>query len=215
MFLDEITNLPQAMQVKLLRVFQEKKLHRVGGRKDINVDVRIIVATNIGLLEAVRQGVFREDLFHRLNEFETSLPPLRCRKDDIPLLVKYFLNISNKELGKNVKKFSTRAIRMLMDYNWPGNVRELKNIVKRAVLLSESQVIKPEHLSFSEGDISGEDRGWINLGDDATLKDKMQKAERALIKAALKKTGGSKIKAAKLLQINRKALYRKIKSLNL
>ena len=214
LFLDEIGNLTDAIQMKLLRVIQEKKVQHLGGKKDITIDVRIIVATKTNLSEAMRVGTFRDDLYHRLNEFQINLPPLRERREDIPVLAKYFLEEANHELNRNIKGFSNEVIKFFVSYNWPGNVRELKNLVKRAVLLSDSEQINPSHLSLNNTAAVSPNKA--NSADNLTSFSDASKAfERDLIKNALEKAEGNKIKAAKILQINRKALYRKMKSLNL
>ena len=218
LFLDEIGNLTDAIQMKLLRVIQEKKVQHLGGRKDITIDVRIIVATKTNLSEAMRVGTFRDDLYHRLNEFQINLPPLRERREDIPVLAKYFLEEANHELNRNIKGFSNEVMKFFLGYNWPGNVRELKNLVKRAVLLSDAEQISPSHLSLNNNTANNTpvSQNKANLTDALTSFEDASKAfERDLIKNALEKAEGNKIKAAKILQINRKALYRKMKSLNL
>jgi len=141
LFLDEISNLPIISQSKFLRAIQEKKIQRLGSKKTVNINVRIIVATNSSLQKSVNRGEFREDLFHRLNEFKIELPSLTERKDDIPNLTKYFISEANKEFGKNVRNLSSGAYEILTNYNWPGNIRELKNVIKRAVLLTDSEII--------------------------------------------------------------------------
>jgi len=218
LFLDEIGNLTDAIQMKLLRVIQEKKVQHLGGKKDITIDVRIIVATKTNLSEAMRVGTFRDDLYHRLNEFQINLPPLRERREDIPVLAKYFLEEANHELNRNIKGFSNEVMKFFLGYNWPGNVRELKNLVKRAVLLSDAEQISPSHLSLNNNTANNTpvSQNKANLTDALTSFEDASKAfERDLIKNALEKAEGNKIKAAKILQINRKALYRKMKSLNL
>ena len=218
LFLDEITNLSDAIQMKFLRVVQERKLQHLGGRKDIKVDARIIVATKTNLSDEVRAGRFRDDLFHRLNEFHIDLPPLRERKEDIPVLAKYFLDEANNELNKKIKGFSAEAMKFLLEYPWPGNVRELKNLIRKAVLLSDSEDISCQHLSINhptEAITTTALQSSLQLQEDSSFKDITQEFERRLIKDALSKAGGNKIKAAKILQINRKALYRRMKSLGL
>ncbi len=213
LFLDELTNLSETHQMKLLRVLQERKFQRIGGKKVIDVDVRIIAASNVKLFDAVQSGKFRNDLYYRLNEFHINLPQLKDRKDDIPILAKYFLDEANKELSKNVKGFSPEAGKLLLSYGWPGNVRELKNVVRRAVLLCEAEKITTEELGINAAfDIasSSPDGDSPNSLEDAT-----KQVERELILKALEQTGGNKIKAAKLLQMNRKTLYRKLKSLGI
>jgi DNA-binding NtrC family response regulator len=215
LFLDELTNLTEANQIKLLRVLQERKIQRIGGKKTIPIDVRIICASNVKLSDAVKNGKFRSDLFYRLNEFHVDLPLLKDRKDDIPILTKHFMDEANEELSKNIKIISKEAARMLLNYNWPGNVRELKNVVRRAVLLTDTDTMQPEALSFTlipeEDEVSENE----NLKEPNSLEDATKEVEKKMIINALEQTGGNKIKAAKILQMNRKTLYRKIKSLSL
>ncbi len=215
LFLDELTNLTEANQMKLLRVIEERKVQRLGGKKTIDADVRIIAASNVKLHDAVKTGKFRNDLFYRLNEFHINLPLLKDRKDDTPILAKYFLDLANRELSKNVKGFTPEAAKQLLNYSWPGNVREMKNIVRRAVLLCESEQITQTELGldiniFQQDEKSGPEQESGNSLEDAT-----RNIERELIRKALEQTGGNKIKAAQILRMNRKTLYRKIKSLGL
>ncbi|HEX7539750.1 MAG TPA: sigma-54 dependent transcriptional regulator, partial [Syntrophales bacterium] len=154
-FLDEIAELPVILQVKLLRVVQEKTVRRIGGSEDIKVDVRIVSATNQDLQERVKQGEFREDLYFRLNVIPIHIPPLRKRREDIPLLAQYFIEKYAKEFGKEVKRISTYALELLMRYPFPGNIRELENIIERSVALENSSIILPESLIIAE-DGSGE-----------------------------------------------------------
>jgi DNA-binding NtrC family response regulator len=214
LFLDELTNLTEANQMKLLRVLQERKIHRIGGKKSIEIDVRIICASNVKLSEAVNDGKFRSDLFYRLNEFHINLPLLKERKDDIPVLAKYFMDEANDELSRNVKSLSKESAKILLDYEWPGNVRELKNVIRRAVLLSNKELIQAESLSFhsinpNKTEINGK------TSEPNSLEDATKQVEKEMILRALEQSGGNKIKAAKILQMNRKTLYRKIKSLGL
>jgi transcriptional regulator with PAS, ATPase and Fis domain len=216
-FLDEITNLSDANQIKLLRVIQERKIHRLGGKKDIKIDVRIIAASNVKIEDAVAEGNFRHDLFYRLNEFQIKLPALRERKDDIPVFAKHFLDDANREMSKDIKGFASEAMNVLLEYNWPGNVRELKNIIRRAVVLAENEQIIPENISFT---IINEKENYTNglhsnNNGISTLEDATKEFEKDLIKKTLNQTGGNKIRAAKLLQMNRKTLYRKMKILGL
>ncbi|MDO8744325.1 MAG: sigma-54 dependent transcriptional regulator, partial [Candidatus Brocadiaceae bacterium] len=146
LFLDEIGNLPKSMQGKLLRVLQERRIRRLGSNKEIDVDVRVVVAGNERLEHLIESEHFRMDLYQRLNEFCIEIPPLRRRKDDIVFLCKRFLDITNKELNKNVRGITKETLEMLLTYNWPGNVRELKNVIRRAVLLANNNVIEPNHL---------------------------------------------------------------------
>lgn len=215
LFLDEIANLSDAIQMKLLRVIQERKLQHLGGRKDIKIDVRFIVATKINLSDAVRLGKFRDDLFYRLNEFHILLPLLRERKEDIPVLAKYFLDEANNELNKKIKGFSGEAMKFFLSYPWTGNVRELKNVIKKAVLLTDSEYIPPVNLSTNMAVSGNAPELREFLDPSVSFKEKTKEFERELIKSALEESGGNKIKAAKILSIHRKALYRKMKSLGL
>ena len=218
LFLDEIGNLSDNIQMKLLRVIQERRIQHLGGKKDIRVDVRIIVASKINLYDAMKAGKFRDDLFHRLNEFRIDLPPLRERKEDIPVLAKYFLNEANQELNKKIKGFRGDVMKFFLNYPWPGNVRELRNMVKKAVLLSDSEEIFLEHLSINQSAGATSMNAFqntIGLQENSSLKDITHRFEVGVIKYALAKVGGNKIKAAKVLHINRKALYRKMKTLGI
>lgn len=229
LLLDEITNLTDSIQMKLLRVIQERRLQHLGGKKDIKIDVRMIVATNRNLSELVRSGKFRDDLFHRLNEFQINLPLLRERKEDIPILAKYFLNEANTDLNKKIKGFSFDAMKFLLNYSWPGNVRELKNLVKRAVLLTEREYIPKDTLStpleisttqrgiakFLTGSTDSSTTKVVTENLRASFKDKTKEFEKELIREALEKSGGNKIKAARLLEMNRMSFYRKMKDLGL
>jgi two-component system nitrogen regulation response regulator GlnG len=152
LFLDEISNMPLGSQAKLLRVLQEKKVYRVGGTNPININVRILVASNRDLHELSESGSFRKDLFYRLNEFSIIVPPLRERKEDIPYLAKKFLDTANLELRKNVKGFSESALNVLFNYNWPGNVRELRSTIRRATLLADD-MISEKQLDLKRGPV--------------------------------------------------------------
>ena len=215
LFLDELTNLTEANQMKLLRVLEERKVQRLGGKKLIEVDVRIIAASNIKLFDAVQNKNFRSDLYYRLNEFHINLPLLKDRKDDIPILAKYFLDQANRELSKNVKGFTPEGARRLLNYGWPGNVRELKNIIKRAVLLCESNNITPVELGLDSITFDTSSLTQSQNEASGSLEDATKQVEKELIIKALEQTGGNKIKAAKLLKMNRKTLYRKIKNLGI
>lgn len=220
LFLDEIANLPMGAQAKLLRAIQERRIQHLGGNKDIGVDVRIMAATNANLFESVKTGKFRDDLFHRLNEFVISLPSLGERKDDIPVLAKYFLNEANQEFNKKIKGFSAEAMKSLLNYHWPGNVRELKNVIKRVVLLADSQYIKPKELvllndtaAFKKPNIQQDIEKGTSLRK--IMKEATEQIEEEAIKQALARTGGNKAKAAKILKITRTTLYSKIKEFRL
>jgi len=215
LFFDEITNLSNSIQMKLLRAVQERKFQHLGGKKDISVDVRIIVATNISLSDAVRMGKFRDDLFHRLNEFHIDLPPLRERKEDLPFLTKYFLEEANTDLNKKVEGFSGDAMRFLLDYHWPGNVRELKNVIKKAVLLADSKDITSACLSLNNGNQPYLQFDTSTLKEGASLREAKEKSaeqiEEKMIQEAMVEAGGNKTKAARILKIDRTTLYSKIK----
>jgi len=215
LFLDEITNLPTAAQAKLLRVIQERKLQHLGGKREIGVDVRIIVATNIGLLEAVKAGKFRHDLFHRLDEFHIDLPALRKRKEDIPILANYFLREAKEEFRKKIEGFSTEVMKYFLGYHWPGNVRELKNVIRRAVLLTESGHVMPSAVPTDITKARGEIDVDVAFTKGLPFEEATKRVQRELIKKALEQAGGSKTRAAKILHLNRKTLYRKIKRVGL
>jgi len=237
-FLDEIANLSYDIQVSLLRVVQERKMRRVGGLKDIELDVRIIIASNERLWDAVRKGKFREDLYHRFNEFSIDVPPLRQRPDDVMLFANHFLRQTNQELGKNLKRFSPEVENIFRNYVWYGNLRELKNVIKRATLLSEGDQVEAIALPFEIANFSKlqfdrqpEPQSVTNSFmppeamtevaetastpsrsfGETTLKGASIDAEYEMILKALKKVNFNKSKAAKLLNIDRKTLYNKMK----
>lgn len=212
LFLDEIGDMKMAMQAKLLRVLQEKNFKRVGGTKKIHVDVRIVAATNKNLQEDIEQGLFREDLFYRLNVIPIQCPPLRDRGNDIILLAKYFVGQFNREFDKKVTKIDPAAESALIAYHWPGNVRELKNIIERAILLEADDVLLPEHLNLNFDD--GSDTSFKRneeLKEETTL----EEMENWLIDKTLVKFNWNKNLVAKKLGINRTTLYTKIKKYNL
>lgn len=226
LFLDEITNLSGSAQAKFLRALEEREIHHLGGEKPIKVDIRIIAASNVDILDAIKQKEFREDLYHRLNEFKITLPLLQERKDDIPILAKLFLENSNRELNKKITGFSTAAMKKLLNYSWPGNVRELRNLIKKAVLLEDKKQITSEVLEFEEKEQKNNSKkSSINdhvnkiLEQEYTLKDIMFglniDIEREIIKKVLEKINYNKSKAAKILNIERKTLYEKLKKLGI
>jgi two-component system response regulator HydG len=220
LFLDEVTNLSYEIQAALLRVIQERKFKRVGGTKEMDVDVRVIVASNENLQDAYRKGKFREDLYHRFNEFTINLPALRNRKLDIPLFADFFLTRTNKELGKNVEGFEDDVMTMFMNYSWPGNLREFRNVVRRSVLLTPSGKINAKVLPWEitttyqhqpapvEQPVLSQE---IHIPKDHDLKDAAAKAEYDTIMNVLKDVNFNKTKAAEILKIDRKTLYNKIK----
>ncbi|RYD06625.1 hypothetical protein N752_02850 [Desulforamulus aquiferis] len=205
LFLDEVTEMPLSMQVKLLRVIQERQFERVGGSESIKVDVRVIAATNRDPVECIKTGTLREDLYYRLNVLPIHLPPLRDRLDDIPLLVMHFLNKFNPGQEQPI---SPDAMGLLFSYNWPGNIRELQNIIERAVILSQGQEIKAHHLpkEIQKKDIPPVEGGSdliINFPEEGIS---LEGVEKELILKALEKSNGNQTKASQLLGITRSAL---------
>jgi two-component system, NtrC family, response regulator HydG len=220
LFLDEVANLSPEVQAALLRVIQERKFKRVGSTKEIDVDVRIIVASNENLQEAYKRGKFREDLYHRFNEFSINLPPLRERKVDIPLFADFFLDKTNLELSKNIEGYEDDVLAMFVNYAWPGNLREFRNVVRRAVLLTPSGKINSKVLPWEitnavplpqEETVIKEDSKGQMAAKDLDLKDAAAKAEYDTIMNVLKEVNFNKTKAAEILKIDRKTLYNKIK----
>lgn len=209
LFLDEINNLPFNMQAKLLRVIEEKSMNKLGGRNDIKINVRIIVASNCNIIENVKKGNFRSDLYYRLNEFKIDIPTVADRKDDIPLLASYFLNQANKKFSKTINGFAPNVLRVLLRYSWPGNIRELKNVINRAVILATEDYITLDELML--GEISSN----VRYKGNTTLVDATHEAEIDTIKKALKKANGNKAETAKILGISRRNLYRKLNKFDL
>lgn len=247
-FLDEVANLTYDVQVALLRVVQERKMRRIGGNKDIDLDVRIIIASNERLLDSARKGKFREDLYHRFNEFSIEVPPLRDRKYDLMIFARHFLKLTNDELNKKIKGFTPEVEAIFTSYVWPGNLRELKNVVKRATLLCDSDYIMPTVLPFEITNFSklqfGEtieeapstiqtkpyeapppaaDNTYVAPPvvepvftkpleiNEHSLKGASIDAEYEMIVEALRKANYNKSKAAKILNVDRKTLYNKMK----
>ncbi len=205
LFLDEIGDVPPGIQIKLLRVIQEREFERVGGTKTIKVNVRLITATNKDLMELVNEGKFREDLYYRLHVFPIYVPPLRKRKGDIALLADHFLEIYAKESGKQIRRFSSAAIDMLMSYHWPGNVREMENVIERAVLLAQEDVVHPHHLPPTLQ--TAEASGTPLKGGLKTL---VECYEADLIRDALKSTRGNIAAAARALETTQRIIGYKI-----
>jgi two-component system response regulator HydG len=208
LFLDEIGNLSYEIQVKLLRALQERKVRRIGSNKDIDVDVRIVVATNEDLALAVNKGEFREDLYHRLNEFKITVPALRNRDEDIVLFANYFLDLSNHELNKDLEKFTDEVLDKFRSYSWPGNLRELRNVVRRSVLLSLGEEV--ELISLPAEILNDQTKNDVVI-EGSNLKLIQAANEKELIISTLRKVNFNKSKAARLLNIDRKTLYNKIK----
>jgi nitrogen regulation protein NR(I) len=228
LFLDEIGEIPVEMQVKLLRALQESEFERVGGIKTISVDVRLIAATNRNLEELIRDGRFREDLYYRLAVVPIALPALRERREDIPLLVRHFVEKYNARLGKRVERVEDDALQLLLSYSWPGNIRELENLMERSVLFADEPVIRAAALPDALRERSGAavvpvaaigSLGNIAAPSGASMKDIVRQAqaelEKELISRALDETGGNVTRAAKRLQISRKSLQVKMKELGL
>lgn len=209
LFLDEIGNLSYENQLKLLRAVQERRVHKMGSTKEESVDVRIIAATNEDLIINVQKGTFREDLFHRLNEFSIYVPPLRDRGEDILQFANYFLEIANRELDRDVKGFDKEVIERLLIYSWPGNIREIKNVIRRAVLLASTGMITKHHLPSMM--FISETKNEQPVVSTTDLKSMAESQEKATIMSVLRKTYFNKTKAAQLLNIDRKTLYNKIK----
>jgi DNA-binding NtrC family response regulator len=204
-FLDEIGDISPKLQVDLLRVLQERSFYRVGGSEEVRVDVRVIAATHVNLQQAVAEGKFRDDLFYRLNVIEIRIPPLRDRREDIPLLAEHFLERLSHELGKDIGEISEGALKLLMDYNWPGNVRELENAVERAMVTCRGRKLNEEDFSFLAQN-GGAAKAWaapagMTIGD----------MEKLMIAATLQRTNGNIKESAAILGIDRSTLYEKIK----
>lgn len=211
LFLDEVGNLPYGVQMQLLRTLQERQVRPVGVSHNISVDVRIIAATNENLDKAIAEGKFREDLYHRINEFEIKLPSLRNCKEDIELYAEHFMKEANAELNKKVQHISDDVIKVLQSYSWPGNLRELRNVIRRAMLFVKDNILDVAALPvLKEPEIKDEARQEETV---ITLTSEEEEKQRILI--ALERTNGNKSKAAKLLNIDRKTLYNKIKRYNL
>ncbi|HTN21018.1 MAG TPA: sigma-54 dependent transcriptional regulator [Pelobium sp.] len=225
LFLDEVGNLSYEIQAALLRTVQERKVKRIGSTKEIDLDVRIIVATNENLIDAISKGKFREDLYHRFNEFGIYMPPLRERGKDIMIFAEYFLLSANKELNKDVKGFSPEVEESFLTYPWPGNVRELKNVLRRAVLLTEGDFIQTKALpleisTFSkvsafENAVESVSTNNNNKEKKLDLKNAAMEAEYDTILKVLKEVNFNKTKAAQILNIDRKTLYNKMKAINM
>jgi len=226
LFLDEVGNLSYDIQAALLRTVQERKVKRIGSTKEINLDVRIIVATNENLLDAIQKGRFREDLYHRFNEFGIYIPPLRERGSDIMLLAAHFLKIANQELGRNVTSFAPDVIECFMNYRWPGNIREMKNVVRRATLLTEGNEINMKTLPLEISNFNSNfkmpavslpkaEEPARNKEIPHNLKNAALEAEYETIIRVLREVNFNKSKAAEVLNIDRKTLYNKMRAINL
>jgi two-component system response regulator AtoC len=210
LFLDEIGDLSLTLQTKLLRVLEMREFERVGGNKSIQLNARIIAATNKDLNHEISIGKFREDLYYRINVINVHLPPLRERMDDFPLLVRHFIDKFNKKFGKNVKQFTSDAYDLLLEYNWQGNIRELENVIEHCFVLCNCDIIQveclPKRLRDSSNRISTKNNSVLNSFDDA---------ERELIISALKKNNWNRSATSKELGINPSTLWRKMKKLKI
>jgi two-component system response regulator AtoC len=214
LFLDEVGELPLALQVKLLRVLQDETIRRLGDTKDLKVDVRIVAATHRDLGAEAKAGRFREDLYYRLNVLPIVVPPLRDRRDDIPVLLDHFLARNNARLATHIRGVDPEARRLMMEYSWPGNVRELENSVERAMVLAESEWITahdlPERIRESRDPIK------MQLASgELSIKKTTRIIEEVLIRRALQKTRGNRTRAAQVLEISHRALLYKIKDYGL
>lgn len=207
-FMDEIGDMSLSTQAKLLRVIQEEKFERVGGSKTISVDVRIIAATNKNLLKEVKEGNFREDLYYRISVFPITLPPLRDRKEDIPVLITHYIEKFNREMVKTINNVSPQAMQVLLDYFYPGNIRELRNIIEHAFICSRGNTILSEHLP--KGMLSTD--GQIDISPDGSS---LNNVEKEWIAKVLEKSGGKYQEAARRLGISRTTLWRKLKTYGL
>ncbi len=206
-FLDEIGNLSYEVQIQLLRALQERKIRPVGSTQEISVDIRLVSATNENLEQAIEKGTFREDLYHRINEFTLRMPDLKERKEDILLFANFFLDQANKELDKHLIGFDAKASQALQSYHWPGNIRQMKNIVKRATLLAQGSFITLLEL--------GTELFEVPTMSTASMALRNEETEKEHILEALRQTGNNKSKAAQLLDIDRKTLYNKLKLYNI
>ena len=222
LLLDEVGNLSLHVQAKLLRVLEERVIERLGGKRPIEIDVRLISATNSNLEKDISQGKFREDLYHRLNEFTLTLPPLRQRNGDIPLLTHYFIQEFNEQLGMHVQEISTNALDILHVYAWPGNVRELKNCIKRSMLLAKETIETdhiPPHILDGKGHDNSDFLENLGLEKGISLKEASKiaasKVEKQLITRVLREFNGNRGKTASYLSIDSKTLYNKIKEYNI
>jgi two-component system response regulator AtoC len=214
LFLDEIGELPASLQVKLLRALQEETIRRLGDTKDTLVNVRIVAATVRDLRQDVEAGRFREDLFYRINVLPLTIPPLRDRREDIPLLIDHFIKRNNRRLGTEIQGVAPDAKKPLLDYSWPGNVRELENTIERAMVLAEENVLcaedLPQRITESRDPVRR-----ILVSGELSIKKTTRFLEEELIRRALKKTGGNRTNAAKILEISHRALLYKIKEYQL
>jgi DNA-binding NtrC family response regulator len=211
-FLDEIGEMDPAMQVKLLRVLEERKIRRVGGTKNIDIDVRVVAATNRDLQKAIREGTFREDLYYRINVFPLQLPPLRERREDIPLLAKFYLEHYNRVCSRNFQEISPAALDLMTAYRWPGNIREVKNVIERICIMHAGPVLLAEHLprEISQSQAEALPHAGRLPGMEFGLERATEMFEKEMITEALRRTAGNVLQAAQLLQVPRGTLRYKM-----
>jgi DNA-binding NtrC family response regulator len=210
LFLDEVTEMPPSLQAKILRVIEAREVRPLGGTTSYPTDVRVISTSNRDIQARIDEGLFRSDLYYRLRVIDIDLPPLRDRKEDIPLLVRHFLNKFTKDLKKKVSHVSTEAMKIFMDYSWPGNVRELENVVQRAVTLCRGEAVVPDDLPAVMTKTTGESFIERSIGRGHTLLD----LEKEYVQEVLAQARGNRSRAAEILGIDRKTLYRKLKNEN-
>jgi len=205
LFLDEVGEIPVELQAKLLRVLEEGRLRRLGGKSEIEVDVRVLCATNRDLKAEIRAGRFREDLFFRLNVFQIALPPLRERREDVPMLVQHFVEKFNQDSGKHLTGVHPQAMEVLRAYDWPGNIRELKNAVERAVILCDGELITRDHLPPDMAG-KGPERHVFRVAYGLTL----DLVEKEYILGSLQRNANNKARTAEILGVSEKTLYNKL-----
>jgi transcriptional regulator with PAS, ATPase and Fis domain len=210
LFLDEITEMPLRLQAKLLRVIEDREVRPLGDTVSYPVDVRIISTSNRNIKSFIREAKFREDLYYRLKVIDIELPPLRERKEDIPLLIQHFVDKFGKEVKKKVSGISENALKALLDYSWPGNVRELENVIQRAIILSQQETLLPVHFPHS---IIGQKRDENIVEKAVQERYSFNELLKEYIKKVMLETGGNKTKVSEILGIDRKTLYRKLKEL--
>jgi two-component system response regulator PilR (NtrC family) len=203
LFLDEITEVPHTVQVKLLRAIQERQIRRVGDTRDVKIDVRLIAASNRDLARAVTDGVLREDLFYRLNVIPLHLPPLRDRREDIPLLVAHFIKKLSKEVGRTVRGVTPEALAVLEQYHWPGNIRELENVVERALVLGSTELLEPDALPPTLRQPRERNDVPLELpAEGIDLEATLDRIEHRYMQLALERVGGVQTRAAELLRVS-------------
>ncbi|MEQ9167767.1 MAG: sigma-54 dependent transcriptional regulator [Fulvivirga sp.] len=211
LFLDEIGNLSMPLQAKLLTVLQNRRVSRVGSNKEVEIDIRLLCATNMPLYDMVKENKFRQDLLYRINTIEIELPPLRDRFEDVPLLANHFLHFYNKKYNKQVSKISEAALTRMQKHNWPGNIRELQHSLERAIIMSNSQVLQPEDFNFN----SSQSQTPIDAENVMLDQFKLEEVEKILIRKVLKKYNGNITQAASELGLTRSSLYRRLEKYGL